>query len=233
MSYSLSSRVYDAIYAFKDYAAEGEVLSGLISQYCPSASSLLDVACGTGKHLAYFSDRLQVEGLDLEPGLLSVARERLPSVPFHLGDMRSFNLGRRFDVVTCLFSAIGYVGLDELDLTVSNMARHLSPGGVLIIEPWFTPDAFHPDTLHAQFVNEPDLKVARMNISRVEGRRSVLKLHHLVGTLDGIEHFVEDHLLTMFTHEEYMKAFQRAGLETHFDEKGLLGRGLYIGVLGA
>ena len=54
-----------------------------------------------------------------------------------VADMTSFDLGRRFDVVTCLFSSIGYVGTAErLDQAIATMAAHLEPGGTLIVEPW-------------------------------------------------------------------------------------------------
>ena len=44
-----------------------------------------------------------------------------------MGDMRTFNLGRQFDVVTCLFRSIGYMQtpIDLLHALV-NMAGHLA-----------------------------------------------------------------------------------------------------------
>jgi hypothetical protein len=41
--------------------------------------------------------------------MLRLAATRLPAVPLHLGDMRDLNLGERFDVVTCLGSAIAWM----------------------------------------------------------------------------------------------------------------------------
>ena len=107
--FSRSAHLYDAVYAFKDYAAEVERLRQVIDARVPSARTLLDVACGTGMHLAELRRWYEVEGLDLDPQLLAFARERLPDVPLHEGDMTAFDLGREFDVVTCLFSSIAYV----------------------------------------------------------------------------------------------------------------------------
>ncbi len=104
-----SAEMYDLFYEWKDYPAEVARLDALIRQRHSSARTLLDVACGTGRHLELLANRYAVEGLDIEPRLLEVARRRLPGVPLHLADMRSFDLGRSFDVVTCLFSSIGYV----------------------------------------------------------------------------------------------------------------------------
>lgn len=46
-----SAAFYDAVYSFKDYAAKAECLRTLIEARSPGPTTLLDVACGTGKHL--------------------------------------------------------------------------------------------------------------------------------------------------------------------------------------
>ena len=139
-NYSKLAKIYDALYSFKNYEAEAKRLHEIISEKKTSpGNALLDVACGTGTHLSFLKKYYAVEGVDLTPEMLEVARVRNPEVTFHQGEMRSFDLGRRFDVVTCLFSSIGYMkSLHDLREAIINMARHLQPGGVLIIEPWLT-----------------------------------------------------------------------------------------------
>jgi len=99
------------------------------------------------------------------------------------------------------------------------------------VEPWITPQQWRKRSVHANFVDQPELKIARMNISKNRGRLSVLDMHHLVATPNRVEHFVERLELGLFTHDEYLDAFRRAGLETSYDSEGLMGRGLYIGTL--
>ncbi len=110
------------------------------------------------------------------------------------------------------------------------MSDHLLPGGVLIVEPWFTPEQWKPGRVSALFVDQPDLKISRMNISEVEGNLSFFVFHYTVGTPQGIEYFTERHELGLFTHEEYLEAFRKAELEVIHDPEGLDGRGLYIGL---
>jgi SAM-dependent methyltransferase len=189
------------------------------------------VACGTGKHLELLKPRYEVEGVDVDPEMVRIARERVPGVPIHEGNMVEFDLGRKFDVVTCLFSSIGYTGsVGRLDRAVASMSRHTAPGGVLIVEPWVTPETFEPGRPSASFVDEPDLKIARMDVPRVEGRFSVIDFHYLVATPEGIEHFTEHHEVVLFTHQEYLDAFRKANLDVEHDPEGLMGRGLYIGI---
>jgi SAM-dependent methyltransferase len=230
--FSRTAQYYDTIYlAMKDYGAEAEKLTAFVHQYGRSTGNrLLDVACGTGLHLSYLKQRFQVEGLDLDEQLLAITRQRNLGIPLHHADMTDFNLGRTFDVVTCLFSSIGYVKtIDNLSRAIQCMAQHLTTGGVLLIEPWFTPETWRPGTVHARFIDEPDLKIARINTSFVDGRLSSMDMHYLIGTPEGTEHYVERHELGLFTVEEMRHALTACGLEVTYDAEGLTGRGLYIG----
>jgi SAM-dependent methyltransferase len=233
--FSRSAHLYDKVYSFKDYAAESERLRRIVGARAPDARTLLDVACGTGMHLAELRRWYEVEGLDVDPELLAFARDRLPGVPLHEGDMASFDLGRDFDVVTCLFSSIAYVRTEEgLRAATSALARHVAPRGLLVIEPWITPDAWIPDHVGAVFVDEPELKVARINAGvEPKGDRLVLDMHYLVGTPAGVEHFIERHEVGMFTSDQYLEAVREAGLDPEWDDEGLMGRGLVLGRRGA
>jgi SAM-dependent methyltransferase len=229
--FSKTAHFYDKFYAFKDYAGEVERLLAIIDeQLCSGGKQLLDVACGTGHHIEHLKAHFEVEGLDVEPELLELARRRNPGIVFHTGNMIDFTLGRTFDVVTCLFSSIGYVKtLEDLNRAVRCMAAHLNPGGLLIVEPWFTPGDWHPGTPHGMFIDEPELKLARLNTSFAEGRLSYFDFHYLIATPEGTEHLVERHELGLFEWEEMKAAFRGAGLETNYDAEGLTGRGMWIG----
>ncbi len=171
-----------------------------------------------------------VEGLDLNPTMLRQARSKHPCIKFYKGDMTSFQLGKRYDVITCLFSAIGFVKTKaRLRRAIACMAKHLRPGGILLVEPWFSPRQWSIGHLHGVFVNQPDLKLARISISKRNGNLSFNNEHFLVGTRRGIEHFVECLEMGLFTPEDYVEAFRDAGLRVKHDREGLMGRGLYIG----
>jgi len=81
-------------------------------------------------------------------------------------------------------------------------------------------------------VDQPDLKIARVNVAAVEGKISVIDFHYLVGTPQGVDSFVERHELALFRLDEYEQAFRLAGLDLERLPEGLAGggeRGLLLG----
>ena len=231
--FTQSSALYDIIHGQRfDAAAAASKVHALVQSHTRGAAkTLLDVACGTGAYLSHLRAHYAIEGLDLDPGMLAVARRKLPEVPLHQADLVDFDLGRRFDAVLCLGSAIGYVATAErLHQAVATLACHTAPGGVLIVEPWFTPEVWESGRLTADLVDQPSLKIARVLVSGREADVSTLDIHYLVGRPEGVESFTEHHRLGLFLHDAYMTAFRAAALEVTHDPVGLLGRGLYIGV---
>lgn len=230
MAYEKSAQLYDAIYTWKNYPEEIERLKAILAARGHVQGRLLDVACGTGRHLDLLRETFAVEGLELDPEMAAIARERVPSVTITVGDMRDFDLGRRFEIVTCLFSSIGYMEEPEqLHQAVATMARHLEPGGLLVIEPWFHPHQFYDGHVGGDMFDGDGMKIARIGRSWTEGPVSVMEMHHMVGTPESVETFVELHRLGLYTDGEYRAAFEAAGLTVEHDAEGLMGRGLYVG----
>jgi SAM-dependent methyltransferase len=228
-----SAQFYDAIYAWKDYATEASRLKALLAEHQRMAGrrSLLDVACGTAAHAPYLRDDYAYEGLDLDPNMLALAQERFPDLTFHQGDMVDFDLGRQFEVVTCLFSSIAYVKTPQrLEQATATMARHVRPGGLLVIEPFVGPQDWQEGRPTATFVDRDDLKIARMSVGTRDGDVAILDFEYLIATSAGIERFSERHELGLFTDAQYERAYRASGFTVTRDEEGLMGRSLYLGV---
>ncbi len=230
--YRYRPEVYDLVHADKPYREEAEAVRALVRKSAARpARTLLDVACGSGRHLEKFVRWFDCTGLDASPEMLALARRRLPRIPLVVGRMESFDLGREFDVVTCLFSAIGYArSVQGLSRTVRNLARHVAPGGVLVVEPWLTPKVFREGWLHHLVVEREGTVVIRMNGSRLRRGRSVFDFHYLVGRDGEVDHFVERHDLGLFDVPTMLGAFRGAGLSVRYLARGLsTRRGLYVG----
>ncbi|NUP03634.1 MAG: class I SAM-dependent methyltransferase [Nonomuraea sp.] len=231
---------YDRVFRSRGKSFEGEAqeLTKIIRGRSPHAASLLDVACGTGAHLETFAKLFDhVEGVELSPDMREVAGRRLPGVPLHPGDMRDFDLGRGFDAVTCMGNAVGELGsFEELVTAIGRMAEHLEPGGVLVVEPWYFPENFLDGHVGGHTLVEDGLAISRMTHSRREGGKSRLEVRFRVADRDGFKDFAEVLYSSLFTQEQYLTAFGKAGCRAEFRPAFKLadGRpnspGLFVGV---
>jgi SAM-dependent methyltransferase len=230
--FSKSAAFYDALYAAsgKDYTAEAAWLRAAIGREVGERARLLDVACGTGMHLAMLRTDAAVEGLDADAAMIALARERLPDVPLHVAKMQDFRLVGRFDVALCMFSSIAYVANEaELRATCRNVAAHLAPGGLFFLEPWIVPADWRSGMLDAVYVDEPQLKIARMGGSERYGDTSVVRFEYLVSEPDGMSRFAETHVLQLFTDAQYRTALTDAGFSVRSERSDQFERGLFIG----
>lgn len=231
-SYEELARFYDRTYSWKDYRGECRSIRRLAERWGPRpARTLLDVGCGTGAHLEHLSRWFECTGVDSSPAMLRAARRKLPRLRWVQAAMPDFDLRRTYDVVICLFSAIGYVrSANALRATLRTFARHLSPGGIVIVEPWLTPRMWKPGTVHLLAVPSATEPLARMNISRTQGGRSVMVMHYLAASRGRIRYWTERHEMSLFTDREYRAAFRSAGLTVRRVPSGFASeRGLYLG----
>lgn len=232
--YARSAAFYDALQrsSGRDYAREAQRVHEIITAYrrC-TGNALLDVGCGTGRHLDHLRAWYACEGLDVDRAMLGIAQSRLPDVKLHAQDMLGFNLDRRFDAIVCLGATIGHApSVRLLEQTIETFARHLNAGGVLVVEPWLQPTQWREGELDATFADEPTLKVARMSVHRRDGNASILNYTYMVAASDGVRTFSEPQRLMLFTDEEYRRALTRARLRAEHVPGWSAEHGLYVGI---
>ena len=234
LQYGALAKYYDLLYSWKDYDGESQVVADLIRQYKVSVgNSLLDVGCGTGKHIQRLTALFDCVGLDASLEMHEQARRNVKGIEFVRGDMVDFNLGRKFDVVLCLFSSIGYVRTyRRLARTLRNFAGHLRDGGVVIIEPWFTRSTVKDGYVHVLVQGDDSLKIVRVDITRIRGSLTVLDERLVVAErAKGVAIYKDRMVMGLFEQEEFLRLMRKAGLKAKFLKRSLApGRGLYVGV---
>ena len=230
-TYRAAADCYDLLYQEKRYDEEAALVAAAIRTRAPHATTLLDVACGTGRHARHFAvdHGFTVDGIDLEPRFVARARTRLAGAQFSCGDMRDFDLGTTYDAVVCLFGSIGYAeSLDGLHRSVAAMTRHVAARGVLTVEPWFEPGAIQDGFLVCHTGAGDGMLACRMSRTTIDDGVSTLRFEYLIGTPAGIRHESEVHRLGLFTRKQMTEAISRTGLICEYDPTGPTGRGLYI-----
>ncbi len=131
---------YDVFAPFYD-AVNGEPeelvaqLLDVISRHAPAARRLLELGCGTGAVLAGLGSGLERTGVDRSARMLEHARRRCPDVRLVEGDITTFTLGERFDVVICVFDTLNHVtSTDGWRDVFARAHEHLNEGGLLVFD---------------------------------------------------------------------------------------------------
>jgi SAM-dependent methyltransferase len=96
------------------------------------AGVALDAACGTGRHAARLAQLGHtVIGVDGSPGMLQVARAKIPSGEFHQGDLNALPLpDGHVDLVVC---GLALMHVRDLDPVFAEFVRVLRPGGAIVV----------------------------------------------------------------------------------------------------
>jgi SAM-dependent methyltransferase len=131
---------YSTVYGHRDEAEAALLIATLAREVDLRGLRILDVACGTGRHLRYLlTAGASAVGVDLSPVLLAEARRTVGGargVPSLVrGDMRALPFRESsFDGVTSLFTSFGYFSAAEDRAVLAGCARVMRPGGFLLLD---------------------------------------------------------------------------------------------------
>ena len=98
---------------------------------------VLDLACGTGRHLIPLSkEGYSMVGLDISANLLRIAKSRWRSAELVRADMRFLPFKpEAFSAAVSMDTSFGYLPSEQDDMqSLSEVRETLSQGGVLIVD---------------------------------------------------------------------------------------------------
>lgn len=232
-AYRELAKYYDIIYSFKDYKKESDDIARLISKYKKNkGKSLLDVGCGTGMHIKYLKSKYKCTGTDLNEDMLNIARKNVKGVRFLQRNMLDLDMNESFDIITCLFSAIGYIrNSADLKKTLLGFYNHLNSGGVCIIDAWFDKAHWKVGSVHIQEYKSNDLKIARVGYSSIHREFSVLDEHYLIAEKDkGITYIRDKSELRLTERSEFLGLLREVGFKPFLLKSAIMGRDRYVGI---
>ncbi|MDP4985774.1 class I SAM-dependent DNA methyltransferase [Pseudoalteromonas tunicata] len=130
--YTDLSGYYDLMCADIDYLQQSHTVHRLQQLFGNNGRQHLDLACGTGPHVAHFIDfGYQSGGLDINQPMLDLAQTRCPDADFSLQDMCSFSTETPPDLITCFLYSIHYSAqLERLSQCIASAHAALNAQGL-------------------------------------------------------------------------------------------------------
>jgi trans-aconitate methyltransferase len=193
--------------------------------------TLLELGSGGGNLASHLADRFALTLSDLSPGMLATSRALNPRSEHVQGDMRSLQLGRRFDAVV-IHDAIMYMTTPaDLRAALHTAASHCRPDGVVAVLPDYVKETFAPGTdegghdgndgralRYLEWVWDPD----------PADDTYVADYAFLLRTADGNTTAVHDrHVEGLFARARWLEWFAEAGLRAHC-QRDAWGRDVFI-----
>jgi SAM-dependent methyltransferase len=129
--YSQFAEYYEAVFPYRDEVA------AFLRSYAPDGGRrILDAGCGTGHYCGRFAaDGFDVVGIDLDPRMIDVARQKYPAPTFRcLNVLDVGTLAGPFDFVFCIGNVAPHLTQDEFARFAGDVANILRPGGVWIFQ---------------------------------------------------------------------------------------------------
>lgn len=114
----------------------GEQLIKWMNQQSFQPKSAMDLACGTGILCRILKDRgIEAAGMDLSAGMIAIARQANPDIPFEIADMTTFCPENQYDLVTCTGDAVNHIGkLEDVEKIFRNVYAYTAPGGWFVFD---------------------------------------------------------------------------------------------------
>jgi len=139
-TYAFVAELYDYVVPYR----ERQDVSFFIDAAKESGGPVLEIGCGTGRVLIPIARAgVEIVGLDLSPQMLAVCRRHLAGeaaavrarVELRQGDMRRFQLGRTFPLITIPFRPFQHlIDVEDQMACLQAIRRHLTPDGRLILD---------------------------------------------------------------------------------------------------
>ena len=117
-------------------AARGEDIhgeAGFVTALVEAPARVLDAGCGTGRIAVHLAGRgYSVVGVDVDDGMLAVARAEAPGLDWRPADLATFDLGESFDLVLLAGNIVPLVEPGTLPAVAARLAAHVATGARVV-----------------------------------------------------------------------------------------------------
>ena len=219
-----------------EYAKETEPLINAIKEHSVNEIEiLLHLGCGAGGNDYIFKRYYQVTGIDISEKMLEIAQDLNPEATYHLGDMRTVELGELFDAVVA-HESIDYMKTeDELFSAMMTAQKHLRPRGLFLVvanvAERFSPNNF----VYSGSRDDIEITLFENNyIPPYTGTTYEATLIYLIRRKGKLEIHTDRHILGLFKLETWLDLLKKARFDIinqinmdHAYDRFIIGEGKY------
>ncbi|MEA3429848.1 MAG: class I SAM-dependent methyltransferase, partial [Nanoarchaeota archaeon] len=134
--YNEMAEVVESSWCNKNYVKEVSFFLKIFKQYGIKPNLIYDVACGSGSHAKLLMDKgYGVIGVDLNDGMIRLAKKKVPKLRIVKQDMRKLNMNKKADCIITMFNAINHFSsYKDFEMMLKSYKNNLSPEGIVIFD---------------------------------------------------------------------------------------------------
>jgi len=231
-SFSLFHQYYDLLYPDKDYLKETQYILSIIKKHGTVVSELLELGFGTGNHAKHFSDAgFNITGIEKSGEMVAVAKAKsIPRFAPLAGDITTFSLDKKFDMVVALFHVMSYLTENAaIQSCFKKVSEHLNDNGLFVFDVWYTSAVFSqsPET-RVKKVDAGSLELIRIAEPTVLYDENVIQVDYtlIADNRLSVDHKImkETHRMRHFSTPEIKLLAELSGLTVVHAEEFLTGK---------
>ena len=114
----------------------GEQLLTWLKRKGFSPKNAMDLGCGTGVLCRILqSEGIEAAGMDFSSGMIAIARQDSPEIPYEVADMITYRPEKQFDLVTCTGDVLNHIpALTDIRRIFENVYAYTRSGGHFIFD---------------------------------------------------------------------------------------------------
>jgi len=210
----------------EDYEPEAIAILAVIETYLKRPSDtrpvLVEMGAGGGHALSHLAENFELLAVDIANPMLVNCSMVCPQATTILGDMRQVELGRAVDIVL-IHDAVDYMlTVEDVQQTLANAAKHLKPGGLIIIAPTYTTESFENNQSISDQHEDRQFHVAftsKVSLAKDAPNQFVMQMAFKITENGQTTRLTDEHRCGLFSERNWLDWITEAGFEVHHVEE--------------
>ena len=207
---------YYDLFNFNDYKKQTSFVTKIINKEFYSRKTknnikILDLACGTGEHIKILKRKFEIEGIDVNKGMVKKAKSKNPTNMIKEGNICNLNLKYNYyDVVVCFSSSIQYI-LSEKDLEsfFKKVKKSLKNQGIFIFDMAYCKEKWIEGYVGIRTVVRDGLQIAEIFKSRSKNNISYYDPIYLINNNGRFRFYIDNHKIYLFSIKKVKNILRR------------------------